>query len=89
LAAKNGANIGHTHADIESNVSPDKPNPKMEISRNAWTNYKALYRYSRTARYNGFKTAGSFDRIMEIDHNSALQCLNAFKGYIKGQGVPV
>ncbi len=44
LAAKRGINIGETHQDIEKNVNPDRPNAKMMITKNAWREYKSLYR---------------------------------------------
>ncbi len=87
LASQKGINIGDTHADIEKSVNPDKHDVKMRISRNAWRDYKSLYQYSRTARYEGIMDIKSFEKLKEIDHGYCLEHLRKFKGYIQGQGV--
>lgn len=89
LAAKQGVIIGNTHKEIEESISPLKPNPIFPISATAWNNYKNLYRYSRSCRYNGFTNEQSFEATKRIDHNYSIQSLNKLKGYIKGQGVPI
>lgn len=89
LAKKNGKNIGATHKQIEISVSPQKSATIMPLPQKAWDNYHNLYRYSKTARYSGFTEETTFEKLKEMDHNHCLQCLNGFKGYIKGQGVPL
>lgn len=89
LAAKKGINIGQTHQDIERNVNPDRHDAKMRISRNAWSDYKALYRYSQTARYEGITDILTFEKLKEIDHGFCVQHLENLKKYLKGQGLPL
>ncbi len=89
LAAMKGMPIGNTHGEIEKNISPLKPLPIMPISKKAWDNYKILYRYSRSCRYDGFRNEASFEKAKEIDHNHSLQCLQNLKNYLKSQGVPL
>lgn len=89
LAAKKGVNIGHTHSDIERNVSPFKNATIMPLPHAAWNNYHNLYRYSRSSRYNGFTSETAFEIIKQIDHNHCLQCIENFKSYVKSQGVPL
>lgn len=89
LASKNNVNIGTSHFDIEKSVSPQKNATIMPLSKNAWNNYRFLYRYSRTARYSGFTDENTFEQLKQNDYNHCLQCLAGFKGYIKGQGVPI
>jgi hypothetical protein len=89
LAAKKGVNIGSTHKEVELSVSPLKGATIMPLSQTAWNNYSILYRYSMTARYDGIGDIALFEELKKRDYNHALQCLNRFKGYIKGQGVPL
>lgn len=85
LAAKRGIDIGETHFDIDKNVNPDRPNTKMSISRNAWREYKNLFNYSQTARYNGIADMTTFGQMMFRDHNYCKTHLSNFLKYIKGQ----
>jgi uncharacterized protein (UPF0332 family) len=87
LAAKRKINIGETHHDIEKSVNPEKPNAIMRISKNAWREYKTLFNYSRTARYNGITDFATFEKLMEIDHSNCITHLDNFKNYIIGQGI--
>lgn len=89
LASKNGINIGSTHKEVEISISPLKGATKMPISQRAWNNYQMMYRYSMTARYDGFLDRETFEEVKRADYNHSMQCLNGFKGYIKGQGVPI
>jgi hypothetical protein len=89
LADQRRINIGQTHQDIERNVNPERPNPIMPITKNAWRAYKALYRYSHTARYEGVTDIKTFNTLKEIDYGFAKQNLVFFAKYIKGQGVTI
>lgn len=88
LAAKNSIDIGKSHAEIERNVSPLKGGMLMPLPLNAWRWYHNLYRYSRTARYNGIMAPLSFEAIKKIDHKHCVHLLSNFKNFIKSQGVP-
>lgn len=61
----------------------------MKISRNAWSEYKNLYHYSRTARYEGITDFETFEKLKQIDHRFCLTHLQNFKSYIKGQGIEI
>jgi len=89
LSVKRNIKIGNTHFDIECNVNPDREGSKMKISRNAWREYKNLYQYSRTARYNGITDIETFEQLKQIDHKYCLEHLKRFKKYVKGQGVNI
>ncbi len=89
LAATREIDIGNTHTDIEYNCNPDRSGRKMMITRNAWREYKNLYRYSHTSRYEGITDIDTFEKLKEIDYGYCKVHLNAFKKYIKGQGLPI
>ncbi len=89
LAAQKGIHIGDTHLEIDQSVNPDRPHTKMPISRNAWREYKSLYNYSRSARYEGITDVVTFETLKEQDHKFCLKHLSNFKKYIAGQGIPI
>jgi hypothetical protein len=89
LAANRNIDIGNTHTDIEYNCNPDRRGLKMPITRRAWNEYKSLYRYSHTSRYEGITDIETFDKLKEIDYGYCKIHLEAFKKYIKGQGLPI
>ena len=87
LARKRGIDIGDTHYDIEKSVNPDRPESVMKITKNAWREYKALFQYSRTARYEGITDIDTFNTLKKTDHKYCLVHLSNFKKYITGQGI--
>jgi hypothetical protein len=89
LASKRNIDIGETHYEIEQNVNPDRPNSKMKLTRGAWREYKNLFNYSRTARYEGITDFSTFEKLKQIDHSYCLQHLENFKTYIQNQGVDI
>jgi hypothetical protein len=89
LADLKKINIGNTHFDIEQTVNPDRPHAKMRITKNAWREYKALFKYSQTARYEGITDLATFELLKHLDHLYCLQHLENFKKYVQGQGVKV
>lgn len=89
LAADRNIDIGSTHTDIEYNCNPDRTGRKMPITRNAWREYKNLYRYSHTSRYEGITDIATFEKLKEIDYSYCKIHLDTFKKYIKGQGLPI
>lgn len=89
LAEHKAVNIGITHTQIEANVSPKVGATTMPLPPDAWSSYKNLYRYSRTARYTGYTPVAAFEVIKRMDHNHCLQLLNEFKSYVRSEGVPL
>ncbi len=89
LAMLRNKNIGDTHFDIENNTNPDRPKPVMSITRNAWADYKNLFRYSQQARYDGFTDFDTFEELMKDNLVECKKHFDSFKKYIKGQGVPI
>jgi len=87
LATSRGIHIGETHYDIEQNVNPDRPNAKMRITKNAWRDYKSLFQYSRTARYEGITDIATFEQLNQMDHAYCIQHLDNLKKYLQGQGL--
>ncbi len=59
----------------------------MRIKRGAWLEYKRLFDYSRTARYEGFTDIESFNELKKNDHELCLKHLDNFKKHIKSQGL--
>lgn len=87
LAAQRKIDIGQTHYDIEHNVNPDRHGRKMTITKNAWREYKNLFAYSQTARYEGVTDISTFEILKKADHGYCLKHLENFRKYIEGQGV--
>ena len=87
FASKKGIDIGETHFDIEHNVNPDRHNAKMRITKGAWREYKNLFNYSRTARYEGITDISTFEQLKKVDHSYCLIHLDNFKKYLQGQGL--
>lgn len=82
LAAKKGIDIGHTHFEIENNISPKRHKGKMPISETAWTNYRNLFQYSQVARYDGLMDHDTFELIKGADYSNCIIHLRDFKKYI-------
>jgi len=89
LGIKRGYNLGETHYEIECKVNPGRDNAQCKITRNAWREYKSLYTYSRTARYEGITDINTFQQLKEIDHRYCIEHIERFKRYIKGQGIEI
>lgn len=85
----NGLDIGHSHTDIEVNVSPHKGATLMPIPDTEWTMYRNLYRYSRSARYTGFATdEKTFEACRALDYKYSLADFTAFKQFVTQQTSP-
>jgi hypothetical protein len=89
LASHRNIDIGETHYEIEQSVNPDRANSKMKITRGAWREYKNLFNYSRTARYEGITDFETFEKLKQLDHSYCLTHLGNFKKYIQSQGITV
>lgn len=89
LASQRGIDIGETHYEIEQSVNPDRYSAKMRLSRNAWREYKNLFNYSRTARYEGITDFATYEKLKQIDHSYCVQHLDNFKNYLRSQGLPI
>jgi hypothetical protein len=89
LAVKRNFNIGDTHHEIEQNVNPDRDSAIMKIKRGAWVDYKSLYRYSKSSRYEGITDNDTFEKIKKVDHSFCLVHLENFKKYVKAQNIEI
>jgi hypothetical protein len=89
LASSRNIDIGETHYEIEQSVNPDRQNSKMKITRGAWREYKNLFNYSRTARYEGITDFETFEKLKQLDHSYCLTHLDNFKKYIQSQGITI
>lgn len=85
LAAKRKINIGDSHESISKNIKPIRgyEKPSMPLSTTAYDNYKSLYQYSRTSRYDGMTDPIGFEEEMKDMHDRALICLRNFRLYIE------
>lgn len=89
LASKKGMDIGDTHHEIEYSVNPDRVSSKMKITRTAWREYKNLFNYSRTSRYEGITDFETFEKLKQLDHSYCIQHLENFKNYLRSQDLPI
>lgn len=89
LSSKKNIDIGDTHHEIEKNINPFSPGASMRLAKTPYRNYKDLYSYSRTARYDGFVNYEVFQKAREADYIHCLELLERFKKYIKSQDIPI
>jgi len=89
LAAKKAIDIGETHVDIAKHIDPKSNTAKMRISANAYSEYKNLLQYSKTARYCGITDMETFQELKRIDHKHCMESLRKFKMYVAGKGVDI
>jgi hypothetical protein len=89
LSVKRSCDIGFTHLEIDHNVNPARDNAKMRINKGAWSDYKSLYQYSKSSRYEGITDIDTFEKIKKIDHSYCLIHLENFKKYMKSQSIDV
>jgi hypothetical protein len=87
LATNLKVEIGDTHREIENNINPDRPQHTLAIKRTAFKNYRNLYQYSKTARYEGFTDFDTFEKLKEVDHSYCLKHLSDFQKYIESRGI--
>lgn len=87
LGVKRGYDLGETHYEIERNINPGRDDAPCKISQNAWRNYKYLFNYSRTSRYEGFTDISTFQKLMQADHNYCLKHIEFLRKYVEGQGI--
>lgn len=63
--------------------------PTMRISIGAWREYKNLFQYSLTARYDGIEDREIFEELKKLDYIECKKHLDNFKKYIKSQGLDI
>jgi hypothetical protein len=83
LGKKHNIEIGGTHTEIDKSINPRNPNANLPLDRTSYSNYKALYQYSRTARYDGFMDEEAFEEIKELEHSECLKHHDQLRWYIK------
>jgi len=79
--------IGNTHAEIERNINPRITHAPHKVNKGCWHNYKSLYRYSQTARYDGIADSAIYEESLKADHAYCVEHLEAVKLYVKSQGL--
>ena len=89
LAASRKIDIGATHFDIEKNVNPERDYAKMRISMGAWKDYKSLFKYLQSSRYDGLIDTQTFEKLKSLDHLECLGHLRRFNQYVKAQGATI
>ena len=89
LSVKRGKDIGSTHEEIHANINPRRDGAKMPITVTAWNNYRNLYNYCHTARYEGFVDYDTWQKIKEADHAHSVKSFNDFSKYIKDQDIEI
>jgi hypothetical protein len=80
-------NIWETHFEIEKSISPFIPNSPYKVNKTCCSSYKALFRYSHTARYDGVADIATFEQSLKGDHKICLAHIDAVKKYIIGMGI--
>ena len=88
LASKRSKDIGTTHEQIHANINPMR-NGAMPITKTAWHNYRNLYNYCHTARYEGFVDYNTWQKIKEADHRHSVKSFNDLSKYLKDQGIQI
>lgn len=81
--------LGSNHTEIGDNINPKSHNPRMPLTKDAYDNYKLLYKTSRSVRYDGIKSMPFFEASIQADHKYCIDALTKFKTFIKAQGVRV
>lgn len=80
---------GESHDEIAKLINPTNPDSKLKVSKTCWYNYRNLYQYSRTARYEGFMNKDLFNEDKRNDYSNCMKCLLDIKKYVKDGGVKV
>lgn len=89
LSIKLGVDIGHTHTEISKSIDPDNPGRSMSVSRGAFRNYRNLYQYSKTARYEGILDLDTYEELKKTDYEFCVSHLKVVQEYIKSRGVEI
>lgn len=89
LSRKLNIEIGHTHLEVARSIDPDNPASVMKISRGAYRNYRDLYQYSRTARYDGILDPETYEEVKKIDYIFCVENLKHVQDYVKSRGVGI
>ncbi len=85
-----GQNAGTSHREIETMIKPNQQTRAiLEVSKTCWDNYRNLYLYSRTARYEGFIDLEGFDNDRKNDHIYSEQHLKDIILYLEGRGIAI
>ena|SRR6185369_11992951 len=89
LSKKRGITIGNSHESLKNAIDPKPPMPPiLVLSPECLSAYKTLYRYCRTARYDGFLNEENFNRICKINYeNYCAPALEVVKTYIETQSI--
>lgn len=89
LAQKKGIDIGCTHSEVSKSINPFSSTAVMPINQQAFKHYRALYKYSRIARYDGISDLNTFEQLRQRDYQDCQHHLTELKKYIINSGVPV
>ncbi len=79
--------IGDTHVQIEKSINPLIQHAPHKVNQGCWANYKSLYRYSHTARYDGISDMLTFQESLKEDHKNCKEHLIAVKKYVTDHGL--
>ena len=91
LSKHRGKDIGESHKEINYNIGNISRNgkPTMPISATAYSNYMNLFRYSQSARYDGYLNFEVFKAINDGNYTHSLKCFSDFKAFVKTSGIPI
>lgn len=88
-AKLNKKTIGTSHHEIFLNTDSHNRNATFPIQKGAYTLYKDIYQYSRTARYNGMLDSATFELVMKADLDECEKHFEKFKKFLIGKNVPI
>ncbi|HVA99164.1 MAG TPA: HEPN domain-containing protein [Bacteroidia bacterium] len=83
LITKKGQKAGSTHEEIDNQINPKRENAKLKVSNTCWINYRNLYNYSRSARYDGFTDIEIFKSDKKKDYEYSVKHLQDILKYLK------
>jgi uncharacterized protein (UPF0332 family) len=90
LASFKGIYIGKSHSEILRSINPNnKTSVVLHLSYSAWDNYKNLFQYCHSARYDGITDFDTWQSLKEADYKHCLQLLLTFESYIKSEKIPI
>lgn len=84
-----GIHPGESHQEIDYQINPTRPNAPLKVSKTCWDNYRNLYVYSRSARYDGFLDIDVFHSDKKIDHVYSAKHLEDIIKYLNSHGMKI
>lgn len=89
LAIQKGVKVGNRHRDILWNMNPRNTSRTMQVKRDIFNAFDALFEYSQTARYLGFTDFDAFQELKKADYRHSISLYKYIRNYVQSNGVEV